>query len=167
MKTKINLLRVSSLSVILGVAVLLIGCDVLEMIDEQTDYQYESTGVCAFAPTPELDAESPAAVIREPIIITAQQAEEIMLQDGVLILDVRTPEEFQSGHIENAILLPYSDLFALAESVILDKDMTILVYCQSGRRSNIAAWLLYELGFTAVYDFGGILDWHGPVITGA
>jgi len=102
---------------------------------------------------------------RDPIIITSQQAEEMMSQEGIIILDVRTQQEFASGHIPYATLLPYTEISTLASTIILDKGQTILVYCQRGRRSNIAAWALAEMGFTAVYDFGGIEDWHGSVTT--
>ena len=166
MKMKIRLLRASSLLAILGALILLIGCDMLEMIDEQTNYLNESTGSCTVTYPLAPDEDNHAVAIREPKIITALQAGEMMLQDGVLILDVRTLEEFQGGHIENAVLLPYNEIFVLAESVILDRSITILVYCRTGRRSNVAAWLLHELGFMYVYDFGGILDWHGAIVTG-
>jgi len=102
---------------------------------------------------------------RDPQVITPQQAEEMMTQPGVIILDVRTQDEFDSGHIENAILLPYNEITTRASTILTDKNQTILIYCRSGRRSNIAAWALAELGFTAVYDFGGILSWHGEITT--
>ena len=98
-----------------------------------------------------------------PTIITPQQAEEMILHGGVIILDVRTQAEFELGHIENAVLLPYNQIAELAPTLISDKNQTILVYCQAGRRSRIAAEALADLGFTAVYDFGGLQDWHGEV----
>ena len=95
--------------------------------------------------------------------ISALQAEERMIED-VIILDVRTQDEFDAGHIKNAILLPYDETMTLASSILHDKNQTILIYCRTGRRSAIAATLLIELGYTSVYDFGGIEDWHGEVI---
>jgi len=95
--------------------------------------------------------------------ISALQAEDKMTDD-VIILDVRTQDEFDAGHIRNAILLPYDETVTLASSILTDKTQTILIYCRTGRRSAIAAIMLIELGYTSVFDFGGIEDWHGEVI---
>ena len=92
--------------------------------------------------------------------ITPARAKEIMdLQDGYIILDVRTQEEFDESHIEGAILIPDYEITNKAESVLKDKDQLILVYCRSGRRSKLAAEALVELGYTNVKEFGGIIDW--------
>ena len=99
-----------------------------------------------------------------PATITAEQAEKMMLQGGVVVLDVRTRAEFDMGHIENAVLLPYNQIAELAPKLISDKNQTVLVYCQAGLRSRIAADALSDLGFTSVYDFGGLRDWHGEVV---
>lgn len=108
-----------------------------------------------------------ATVLTEPkpeyIKITPAQASEMMTGD-VIILDVRTQEEFSEGHINNAVLLPDFEVAATAETLLPDKSKTILVYCRSGRRSAAAAKELILLGYTAVYDFGGIIDWQGEVI---
>lgn len=100
-----------------------------------------------------------------PSRITSSQAQQMMAyNENVMILDVRSPQEFAEGHIEGAVLLPANEIEALAPVLILDKDMALLIYCRSGSRSYHAARTLVELGYTAVYDFGGILDWEGPVI---
>ena len=99
-----------------------------------------------------------------PLKITHEQAQEIMRDYDVIILDVRTPDEFRSGHIENAVLLPLDELQDRALDVIGDTDTIVLIYCRSGRRSADAAWLLNSLGFVNVYDFGGILDWPGNIV---
>ncbi len=92
--------------------------------------------------------------------ITPARAKEIMdSQDGYIILDVRTQEEFDESHIEGAILIPDYEITNKAESVLKDKDQLILVYCRSGRRSKLAAEALVELGYTNVKEFGGIIDW--------
>jgi len=85
--------------------------------------------------------------------------------EDVIILDVRTQSEFNEGHIPNAILLPYNDIKDKAKIILLDMDQVILVYCRSGRRSELAAKDLIDMGFTSVYDFGGIIDWTGEVVT--
>jgi len=87
-----------------------------------------------------------------------------MMSDDVVILDVRTQEEFDSGHIIHAVLLPYDEIREKAESVIPDKNRTILVYCRSGRRSETAARELVKMGYSEVYDFGGVLDWPGELV---
>ena len=92
--------------------------------------------------------------------ITAEEAKQIMdSEEGYIILDVRTQEEYDQGHIPGAILIPNTEIEALAEEEMPDKDQLILVYCRSGRRSKIAAEALVELGYTNIKEFGGIIDW--------
>ena len=92
--------------------------------------------------------------------ITAEEAKQIMdSQEGYIILDVRTQEEYDEGHIPGAIQISHEEIEARAEQVLTDKDQLILVYCRSGRRSKIAAEALAELGYTNIREFGGIIDW--------
>ena len=92
--------------------------------------------------------------------ITAQEAKEIMdRESGYVILDVRTREEYDQGHIPGAIVISHEEVADKAEETLTDKDQLILVYCRSGRRSKIAAEALVELGYTNILEFGGILDW--------
>ena len=92
--------------------------------------------------------------------ITAEEAKEIIdSEEGYIILDVRTQEEYDQGHIPGAILIPNTAIEAKAEDVLTDKNQLILVYCRSGRRSKIAAEALVELGYTNIKEFGGIIDW--------
>ena len=92
--------------------------------------------------------------------ITPAEAKAFMdSEDGYIILDVRTPEEYAERHIEGAILIPDYEIGEKAESILTDKEQLILVYCRSGRRSKIAAQELVKLGYTNVKEFGGILDW--------
>ena len=92
--------------------------------------------------------------------ITAEQAKGIMdSQGGYIILDVRTQEEYDQGHIPGAILISHEEIAEKAEDVLTDKNQLILVYCRSGRRSKIAAEALVELGYTNIKEFGGIIDW--------
>ena len=92
--------------------------------------------------------------------ITAEAAKQIMdSEEGYIILDVRTQEEYDQGHIPGAILIPDTEIKAKAEKVLADKDQVILVYCRSGRRSKLAAEALVELGYTNIKEFGGIIDW--------
>ena len=92
--------------------------------------------------------------------ITAEEAKQIMdTEEGYIILDVRTQEEYDQGHIPGAILISHEEIAEKAEDVLTDKDQLILVYCRSGRRSKIAAEALVELGYTNIKEFGGIIDW--------
>ena len=92
--------------------------------------------------------------------ITPAEAKGIMdTEQNYIILDVRTEEEFAEGHIAGAILIPDYEITEKAESVLMDKDQQILVYCRSGRRSKNAASQLVELGYSNVKEFGGIIDW--------
>jgi rhodanese-related sulfurtransferase len=79
--------------------------------------------------------------------------------ENVTLLDVRTQEEYDEGHIEGAILLPYDTITASSIGLPADKASAVIVYCRSGRRSAIAAETLLSLGFTNVYDLGGIQSW--------
>ena len=92
--------------------------------------------------------------------ITAEEAKRIMdSEEGYIILDVRTQEEYDEGHIPGAIVISHEEIAEKAEDVLTDKDQLILVYCRSGRRSEIAAEALVELGYTNIKEFGGIIDW--------
>ena len=93
--------------------------------------------------------------------ISPQQSKEMMNHSSpLIILDVRESDEYAKGHIANAILFPLSTIRpATTAERLPDKDATILVYCQSGRRSKKACILLTKLGYTHIYDFGGIMDW--------
>ena len=93
-------------------------------------------------------------------VITPNEAKEIMDSEQVfIILDVRSEEEFNEGHIPGAILIPHEQIKDKAEDILHDKNIQILVYCRSGRRSKIAAEALVQLGYTHVKEFGGIIDW--------
>ena len=97
--------------------------------------------------------------------ITAKEAKELMdTETGYIILDVRTREEYDQGHIPGAILIPDTEIRTEAEEILTDKDRLILVYCRSGRRSKLAAEILVELGYTNIREFGGIIDWPYDVV---
>ncbi len=97
--------------------------------------------------------------------ITPEEAKNIMdTQRDYIIIDARTEEEFAQGHIKNAILIPEYEIKDKAEKALPDKNSLILVYCRSGRRSKIASEALVELGYTNVYEFGGIIDWKYEIV---
>lgn len=97
--------------------------------------------------------------------ITAEQAKKIMDSDEeFIVLDVREQDEFDSGHIQGGMLIPYTQIEVKAEKMLPDKNAQILVYCRSGRRSKIAAESLVKLGYTNVKEFGGITDWPYEIV---
>ena len=92
--------------------------------------------------------------------ITQEAAKEMMDTQEVVILDVREQHEYDSGHIPGAVLLPVGTITEdTAAAVIDDLDTVVLVYCRSGNRSKTASQALADLGYTNVYEFGGINDW--------
>ena len=97
--------------------------------------------------------------------ITPEEAKKIMDSgEEHIILDTREQDEYDEGHIEGAILIPYTEIENKAEEMLPDKDKLILVYCRSGRRSKIAAESLAKLGYANVKEFGGIIDWKYEVV---
>ena len=93
--------------------------------------------------------------------ISAQQAKEVMdQQPDAVILDVREQGEYDAGHIPGAVLLPVGSIDGeSAAEAIPTQDTAVLVYCRSGNRSKTASAALAQLGYTQVYEFGGIQDW--------
>ena len=92
--------------------------------------------------------------------ITQEKAKEMMDAQDVIVLDVREQDEFDAGHIPGAVLLPVGTITkATAASVIPETDSVVLVYCRSGNRSKTASKALADLGYTNVYEFGGINTW--------
>ena len=92
--------------------------------------------------------------------LTQEEAKEMMDTQEVIILDVREQDEYDSGHIPGAVLLPVGTIDEdTAAEVIPEKDSTVLVYCRSGNRSKTASSKLADLGYTNIYEFGGINTW--------
>ena len=94
--------------------------------------------------------------------ITVDEAVDLMERESnYIILDVRRPDEFESGHIPNAINVPNENIGTEEIAELPNKAQLILVYCRSGRRSKEASEKLVSLGYTNIVEFGGILDWKG------
>ena len=81
-----------------------------------------------------------------------------------LLVDVRTPEEYRSGHIPTAVNIPVDVIGSRPPAV--DKASLIIVYCRSGNRSATARKILMDLGYTNVIDFGAVSRWERPLVTG-
>ena len=96
--------------------------------------------------------------------ISQEEAKEMMeMDDGHVILDVRTEEEYASGHIPGAVCIPNETIYKDRPEQLPDLNQIILVYCRSGNRSKRSARMLYEMGYTNVYEFGGINTWDGGI----
>ena len=96
--------------------------------------------------------------------ITPKEAKQLMSEEeGYIILDVRTQEEYAAGHIPGAICVPNETIGSESPTELPEKDQLILVYCRSGRRSRQAAEKLANLGYTNIKEFGGIIDWDGDI----
>lgn len=92
--------------------------------------------------------------------ISQEEAKAMMDGQDVIVLDVREQDEYDSGHIPGAVLLPLGSISKeSAAAVIPEKDSTVLIYCRSGNRSKTASDKLAQLGYTQIYEFGGITTW--------
>ena len=98
--------------------------------------------------------------------ISQEEARQMMEQDGTqIIVDVRTQEEYDSGHIPGAICIPNESIGCDSPEALPDYDQIILIYCRSGNRSKQAAEKLAAMGYTNIYEFGGINTWTGDIVT--
>lgn len=140
----------------LAISCVCFGCSSAEESDAPAD---PSTAGAAAQESPAMDETGSF------YLISADQAKSMMTSDTVVILDVRTQEEYDASHIVNAKLLPHDGITEeTAAQVAPDKDEPVLVYCRTGGRSAFACASLASLGYTQVYDFGGIEDWPYPTI---
>ena len=97
--------------------------------------------------------------------LSQEEAKSMMDTQDVIILDVREQDEFDAGHIVDAVLLPVGTIDeSTAAEVIPAKDSVVLVYCRSGNRSKTASQKLVDLGYTEVYEFGGINTWPYDIV---
>lgn len=109
------------------------------------------------ATTEETPAETQTGVYQK---ITAEEAKAKMDSgDAFILVDVRTEDEFNAEHLEGALLIPNETITTEQPTLLPDKNATILIYCRSGNRSQQAADKLIQMGYTQVFDFGGIIDW--------
>ena len=105
-------------------------------------------------------------MVRSYSQISQEEAKQMMEKDdGHVIVDVRRQDEYDAGHIPGAVLIPNESIGTERPEELPDLEQTILVYCRSGRRSKEAAQKLADMGYTNVYEFGGIIDWNGEVVT--
>lgn len=115
-----------------------------------------SAAACGGEEAVEIPAAPPGTVTR----IDSAEGRAIIDAGDALVVDVRSLEEYTDGHLVGAQHIPVEDEALWAERIQpLDRDRPTVVYCRSGRRSEVAAQLLVEAGFTQVYDLGGVQDW--------
>ncbi|MBR0416774.1 MAG: rhodanese-like domain-containing protein [Firmicutes bacterium] len=99
--------------------------------------------------------------------ISQEEAKSMMEKDdGHVIVDVRRKDEYIEGHIPGAICIPNESITDEMPEKLPDLGQTILIYCRSGRRSKEAAAKLAAIGYTDIYEFGGIIDWDGEIEAG-
>lgn len=97
--------------------------------------------------------------------ISQDEAQKMMEQDdGHVIIDVRRQDEYDAGHIPGAVLIPNEDIDAKPPAELPDLNQVILIYCRSGNRSKQAAQKLFDMGYTNIYEFGGINTWTGEIV---
>ena len=109
-----------------------------------------------------ISKESATTVMTGYKQISQDEAKEMMTRDdGHIIVDVRRQDEYDEGHIPGAILIPNESIDKERPKELPDLDQIILVYCRSGRRSKEASEKLAKMGYTNIYEFGGIITWPG------
>ena len=107
-------------------------------------------------------------MVYKPVYVSISQDEaKLMMKDddGHVIVDVRRADEYAQGHIPGAILIPNESITDTPLEELPDKNQIILVYCRTGRRSKEASQKLADMGYVNVYEFGGIEDWTGDIVT--
>jgi len=92
-------------------------------------------------------------------ILPEEALQRLESEDQIILLDVRTEAEHAEARIPGSMLIPLQVLADEAPQQLPDQDVPLLVYCRSGRRSLEAVEILLELGYTQVYDLGGMIDW--------
>ena len=111
---------------------------------------------------PAADTEKSSPAFRQ---ISQGEAKEMMAKDdGHVVVDVRRQDEYDAGHIPGAILVPNESIGCDSPEALPDYDQIILVYCRTGNRSKQAAQKLASMGYTNIYEFGGITTWTGDVV---
>lgn len=100
--------------------------------------------------------------------ITAEEAAAMMEKEsGWFVIDVRRADEYASGHIPGAVNVPNESIGTEKPAALPDTDQILLIHCRTGVRSKQASDKLVSIGYTNIYDFGGIVDWKGELVTGA
>ena len=142
-------------------AAMLVSCGIKGGTQEKKDAAVtEETKAATEAAEVSVEESKEAEVKAEYHKISAEEAKNRMESgDDLILLDVRTEQEYENSHIPGAIVIPNESIGKETLKELPDLDQEILVYCRSGNRSAQAAKKMVEAGYTKVYDFGGIIDW--------
>ena len=109
----------------------------------------------------ETEPKSHLDVKEEYYVISQKKAKEMMdTMEGYIIVDVRTQEEYDAGHIPGAVCIPNETIETEPPGLLPEKEQVIFVYCRSGNRSKQAVKKLAAMGYTNLYEFGGIQTWE-------
>ena len=126
-------------------------------------------GAMSLAGGPNMPADDPVTPLAQAVYhkLSPQEAKALLDRNpAIKLVDVRTETEFREQRIAGSLLIPDYEIETLAPQLLPDKNEKIFLYCRSGRRSRTAAMKLVEMGYTQVYDFGGIIDWPYATISG-
>ena len=125
-------------------------------------FLFQLAGCSSKAKGPVMDGDG---MVRSYSQISQEEAKQMMEKDdGHVVLDVRRQDEYDAGHIPGAILIPNESIGTEQPDELPDLDQVILIYCRSGNRSKQAAQKLFDMGYTNIYEFGGINDWTGEIV---
>lgn len=117
-------------------------------------------GGCGDGAVESADSTAPVTAIAEPGVVSADTAAELAARDDVEVIDVRTPEEFEEGHLEGAARIGIADDDFRDQLDQLDRGGNYLVYCRTDNRSGQAVTVMREMGFENVWDLdGGVSAW--------
>lgn len=117
-------------------------------------------GGCSDGSVESSDSTVAITAVAEPGVVSAQTASELAARDDVEVIDVRTPEEFEEGHLEGATRIGIADADFRDQLDELDRDGNYLVYCRTDNRSGQAVEVMREMGFDNVWDMdGGVTAW--------
>jgi len=122
---------------------------------------------CASKEPPAQQVSDEGGMTKLPYLQIDQETARQMMEaeDAPVIVDVRRQEEYDAGHIPGAILIPNESIGTERPEELPDLYQVILIYCRSGNRSKQAAQKLADLGYVNIYEFGGIIDWKGAIMT--
>lgn len=162
------------ISIILSIIISLTACGASEydstlIAGNNTASVDQSTAAGNFSEVPAFTTNEEKAAAGESryMNITPEEAKKrIDSGEKIILLDVRTKEEYEEKRIPDSSLIPVEVIEQEALSKLTDKAAIIFVYCRSGSRSIIAAEILTKLGYTKVYNLGGIIDWPYETISG-
>ncbi len=146
-------------ALVMGCALLLAACSAPNGGTAATQTSPAQPSASAMADNTSMTGTAPAESSVSYHKITAEEAKKMMDEGGVTVVDVRSADEYAASHIPGAVLVPVESIGSEPPELLPDKDGMLLVHCRTGIRSKQASDKLVELGYTQIYDFGGIVDW--------